>query len=208
MVRQEANHFGTTGGSRTGLATLAASVPKTQRSAGFLETEGPFAELRLLYGKIPEFQWITGKQRPIIFKGIPMERGDSISCLQGIGRMDRGSRRRLLALCALLMSAVQAVTPDARDMASSALLKLFTLSTQPAHRIFNERDRSEEVCREVQVASPCETALKADGTRTDLLAVSVPPLPSPDAGRALASNPAGLTGSARALLRSLCRLIC
>ncbi|MHB1561592.1 MAG: hypothetical protein ACYC61_29435 [Isosphaeraceae bacterium] len=122
--------------------------------------------------------------------------------------MDRGSRRRLLALCALLlMSAIQAVTPDARDLASSALLKLFTLSTQPAHPIFNERDRSEEVCREMQVAPPCERAREADCTRTGLVALP-PPLPSHDVWRGLASNTTGPGRSARVLLRSLCRLIC
>lgn len=123
--------------------------------------------------------------------------------------MDQGSRRRLLALCALLlMSAVQAVTPDARDLASSALLKLFTLSAQPAHRIFNERDRSEEVCREVQVAPPGEKAQEVDRTRTGVVAVSSPSLPSHDSWRGVTLNATGRTASARALLRTLCRLMC
>ncbi len=209
MVRQKANHLGKAGGSDPKLATLAAPVPTTQGSARFLETTNSPAELRLLYGKIPEFQWMTRSDGPIILEGLPTDWGDSISCLQGIGRMDRGNRRRLLALRALLlMSAIQAVTPDARDLASSALLKLFTLSTQPAHHIFNERDRSEEVCREAQVAPPCESATEADCTPTGLLEIPPSSPPWHDAWRGLAMCGSGLPGSARMRLRSLCRLIC
>lgn len=123
--------------------------------------------------------------------------------------MDQGSRRRLLALHALLlMSAVQAVTPDARDIASSALLKLFALSSQPAQHVFNERDRSEEICREAQVTTLCESAPEADFARTSLVPAPTR-LDRPDDARCQSAGcPTGLTGSARERLRSLCRLIC
>lgn len=123
--------------------------------------------------------------------------------------MDQASRRPLLALHALLLiSAVQAVTPDARDMASSELLKLFTLSSQPAQHILSERDRSEEICREAQVAPLCERAPEADYTRTGPGTTPARPARSVGTRCQLAGSAAGRTGSAREHLRSLCRLIC
>jgi hypothetical protein len=121
--------------------------------------------------------------------------------------MGQGSRRRMMALHALLvMSAIQAITPDARDMASSALLKLFSLNCQPGQRTFNDRDHSEDVCQEARIDVLSARAVAVENSGLGRLESRILPMTAHDRGDDARST--WETAGPSLMLRSLCRLLC